>query len=49
MGFFTLRHFVLEWLSKQTAILVNLEAPVRNWVDESMLFKDEYNTNLSRY
>ena len=43
IGFFTLRLFVLEWLSKQTAIVVSLEALVRNWVDESMLFKDEYN------
>ena len=36
-------------MSKQTAIVVSLETPVRNWVDEDVLFYDEYDTNLLRY
>ena len=47
MSFFTLRILDLRWLSKQTAIVVSLETPFSNWIDEGML--DEYNTNLLRY
>ena len=36
-------------LGKQTAIVVSLETPFLNWVDEDVLFYDEYYTNLLRY
>ena len=36
-------------MSKQTAIVVNLDILVRNWVDEDVLFCDKYDTNLLRY
>ena len=49
MGYFTLCLLVLGWLSKQTATVVSQETPVQIWVDEGMLFKEEYNTNLLRY
>ena len=33
-------------MSKQTAIVVRLKTPVRNWVDEDVLFYDKYDTNF---
>ena len=36
-------------MNKQTAIVVSLETPVRNWVNEGVLFYDKYDTNLMRY
>ena len=49
-GDFTLRLLVLGLrkmtVSTQTAIVLSLETPVREKVNEGMLFKDEYNTNL---
>ena len=36
-------------LIKQTAIVASLETPVRNWVDEDVMFYDEYDTNVLRY
>ena len=41
LGYFTLRLLVLGYrevaLIKQTAKMVSLETPVRNWVDEDVL------------
>ena len=30
-------------MSRQTAIMISQETPVRNWVDEDIPFEDEYN------
>ena len=33
-------------MNKQTAVVVSLETPVWNWVDEDVLFEHEYDTNF---
>ena len=36
-------------VNKVSVLFGKLETPIRNWVDEDVLFYDEYDTNFLRY